>query len=326
MKKILICLLAVSALASCVPAKKFKDLEAKYSRLRKDNRNMSKELAEAKVALEKTKEERDLALVDLDALSNKYNEVSGEYDAAKANLAQLQDSYNALETNSSASIAENSKKNRQLLEELESKQNDLAEKTAALEAERKRLERLQKDLADRSARVDELEGLIAAKDAKMRGLKDAISKALTDFEGKGLTVEQRDGKVYVSLENKLLFDSGSWTVGTNGTKAVKQLGSVLADNPEIAVLIEGHTDNVPYGGSGNLQGNWDLSAKRATSIVNILRQNKRIDPKNLTAAGRGEYAPVAENDTPENKAKNRRIEVILTPKLDEVKALLQEID
>lgn len=326
MKKILICLLAVSALASCVPAKKFKDLEAKYSRLRKDNRNMSKELAEAKAALEKTKEERDLALVDLDALSNKYNEVSGEYDAAKANLAQLQDSYNALETNSSASIAENSKKNRQLLEELESKQNDLAEKTAALEAERKRLERLQKDLADRSARVDELEGLIAAKDAKMRGLKDAISKALTDFEGKGLTVEQRDGKVYVSLENKLLFDSGSWTVGTNGTKAVKQLGSVLADNPEIAVLIEGHTDNVPYGGSGNLQGNWDLSAKRATSIVNILRQNKRIDPKNLTAAGRGEYAPVAENDTPENKAKNRRIEVILTPKLDEVKALLQEID
>ena len=311
---------------SCVPAKKFKDLEAKYSRLRKDNRNMSKELAEAKAALEKTKEERDLALVDLDALSNKYNEVSGEYDAAKANLAQLQDSYNALETNSSASIAENSKKNRQLLEELESKQNDLAEKTAALEAERKRLERLQKDLADRSARVDELEGLIAAKDAKMRGLKDAISKALTDFEGKGLTVEQRDGKVYVSLENKLLFDSGSWTVGTNGTKAVKQLGSVLADNPEIAVLIEGHTDNVPYGGSGNLQGNWDLSAKRATSIVNILRQNKGIDPKNLTAAGRGEYAPVAENDTPENKAKNRRIEVILTPKLDEVKALLQEID
>lgn len=326
MKKILICLLAVSALVSCVPAKKFKDLEAKYSRLRKDNRNMSKELAEAKAALEKTKEERDLALVDLDALSNKYNEVSGEYDAAKANLAQLQDSYNALETNSSASIAENSKKNRQLLTELESKQNDLAEKTAALEAERKRLERLQKDLADRSARVDELEGLIAAKDAKMRGLKDAISKALTDFEGKGLTVEQRDGKVYVSLENKLLFDSGSWTVGTNGTKAVKQLGSVLADNPEIAVLIEGHTDNVPYGGSGNLQGNWDLSAKRATSIVNILRQNKRIDPKNLTAAGRGEYAPVAENDTPENKAKNRRIEVILTPKLDEVKALLQEID
>ncbi len=326
MKKILICLLAVSALASCVPAKKFKDLEAKYSSLRKDNRNMSKELSEAKAALEKTKEERDLALVDLDALSNKYNEVSGEYDAAKANLAQLQDSYNALETNSSASIAENSKKNRQLLAELESKQNDLAEKTAALEAERKRLERLQKDLADRSARVDELEGLIAAKDAKMRGLKDAISKALTDFEGKGLTVEQRDGKVYVSLENKLLFDSGSWTVGTNGTKAVKQLGSVLADNPEIAVLIEGHTDNVPYGGSGNLQGNWDLSAKRATSIVNILRQNKRIDPKNLTAAGRGEYAPVAENDTPENKAKNRRIEVILTPKLDEVKALLQEID
>jgi len=101
---------------------------------------------------------------------------------------------------------------------------------------------------------------------------------------------------------------------------------VLAQNPDIAVLIEGHTDDVPYSGSGNLKGNWDLSAKRATAIVNILRENATIDPKNLTAAGRGEFAPLAPNDTAENKAKNRRIEVILTPKLDEVTALLKDIN
>ncbi len=325
-KKSLLILLAVSTLASCVPAKKFKDLEASYSRLRKDNRSLEDNVKDLKAELKKRNEIYDKVSKDLASSMIRVEELEGEYASAKANLEQLQASYNALESNSSATIAENSQKNRQLLAELETKQNDLAEKTAALEAERTRLEKLEKDLADRSARVDELEGVIAAKDATMRALKESISKALTDFEGKGLTVEQRDGKVYVSLENKLLFDSGSWTVGANGTKAVKQLGSVLADNPDIAVLIEGHTDNVPYGGSGNLAGNWDLSAKRATAIVEILRTNRDIDPKNLTAAGRGEYAPVAENDTAENKAKNRRIEVILTPKLDEVTALLNDID
>ncbi len=170
----------------------------------------------------------------------------------------------------------------------------------------------------------ELEQVIAAKDAAMTKLKNAISSALTDFEGKGLTVEQRDGKVYVSMENKLLFSSGSWAVGSEGRRAVQQLGSVLGDNPDIAVLIEGHTDNVPYKGNGTLTSNWDLSTKRATSIVNILRENSNINPQNLTAAGRGEFAPVASNDSPQGKAKNRRIEVILTPKLDELSKLLNE--
>ena len=181
------------------------------------------------------------------------------------------------------------------------------------------------ELESRSQRVAELENVIASKDAAMHKLKDAISKALTNFEGKGLTVEQRNGKVYISMENKLLFESGSWYVGAQGKQAVKQLGSVLAENPEISVLIEGHTDNVPYKGNAQLSGNWDLSAKRATAIVNILRENDAINPENLTAAGRGEFAPIAANDTAEGKAKNRRIEVILTPKLDEISKLLNEI-
>ena len=155
-------------------------------------------------------------------------------------------------------------------------------------------------------------------------LKKSLSDALLNFEGNGLTVEQRDGKVYVSMENKLLFKSGSWAVGSEGRQAIEQLGSVLAENPDIAVLIEGHTDNVPYQGNGQIAGNWDLSTKRATAIVTILRENASINAENLTAAGRGEFAPVATNDTPEGKAKNRRIEVILTPKLDELSRLLKD--
>ena len=213
--------------------------------------------------------------------------------------------------------AENAKKNRELLAQLEAKEQALA-------AENARLQKLKQDMESRSQRILELENVIASKDAAMNKLKDAISRALTNFEGKGLTVEQRDGKVYVSMENKLLFQSGSWAVGVNGKQAVKQLGSVLAENPDIAILIEGHTDNDPYNGTGQLSGNWDLSTKRATAIVQILRENPAINPENLTAAGRGEYAPIATNDTNEGKAKNRRIEVILTPKLDEISKLLND--
>ena len=220
-----------------------------------------------------------------------------------------------MEQNSSKEIADNIQKNRELLAQLEAKE-------LALAAENDRLLKLEADMQERSQRIAELEALIASKDQAMRDLKNAISSALTAFEGKGLTVEQRNGKVYVSMENKLLFKSGSWAIGSEGRIAIEQLGSVLADNPEIAVLIEGHTDNDPFSSGGPIANNWDLSTKRATAIVQILSENASINPESLTAAGRGEYAPIASNDTTEGKAKNRRIEVVLTPKLDEISKLL----
>jgi len=202
----------------------------------------------------------------------------------------------------------------------------LEEKEKALIAEQDRLLRLQQELEARSKRVNQLEGIIDAKEAQMRNLKTAISAALVDFEGQGLTVEQRDGKVYVSMENKLLFSSGSWAVNENGKSAVVALARVLAVNPDIAVLIEGHTDNVPYTSNGNISDNWDLSTKRATAIVTIVVENERIDANRLTAAGRGQYDPIESNQTPEGRAANRRIEVILTPKLDEISRILNQFE
>jgi chemotaxis protein MotB len=302
--------------SSCVSSKVHKDLQSQYDNLQAKNQKLSNDLKETR-----SKGEKDLA-----ALQGEYNNLKAECDQLKSDLKNtearyesLKNSYDALEANSSTEIAENSKRNRELLAQLEEKENKLID-------EQTRLEKLRKDLASRSKRIDELEGLIAAKDAKMNALKTAVSNALTNFEGKGLTVEQRNGKVYVSMENKLLFGSGSWAVNAEGKKAVQQLGAVLALNPDIAVLIEGHTDNVPYGGTGQLTDNWDLSTKRATSIVQILRENSGIDPFNLTAAGRGEYAPVTTNATSDGKAKNRRIEVILSPKLDEINQLLNEME
>ncbi|MFC4723119.1 OmpA family protein [Geojedonia litorea] len=317
-KKLSLIALTLILTSSCVSKKIYTDLENKYADLKKEHRQLSDENSDLTAALNKAQNDLAKLQKSFDETVAQRDRLQSDYEATKSNLDNLKASYDALEKNSSAAIAENSKKNRELLAQLEAKEQALA-------AENARLENLKRELESRSQRVAELENVIASKDAAMSRLKDAISKALTNFEGKGLTVEQRDGKVYVSMENKLLFESGSWAVGSNGKEAVRQLGTVLADNPEIAILIEGHTDNVPYAGNGQLSGNWDLSTKRATAIVNILRENASINPENLTAAGRGEYAPIATNTTAEGRAKNRRIEVILTPKLDEISKLLNEI-
>jgi len=311
-------LLALTLMTSCVSKKVYTDLETKYADLKKENRT----LADENAAIGKEKNELDLKSKDLqaqlDKLMGERDRLSKDYASTKSGLDKMQSSYNDLEKSSGETNASISKKNRELLAELEAKGKALA-------AEQERLNKLKAELQDRSQRVDELEGMIASQEAGLKKLKETLSKALNGFTGKGLTVEQKNGKVYVSMENKLLFGSGSWTVGTEGKKAVVEVAKVLAANPDIAVLIEGHTDNVAYAGSGQVADNWDLSTKRATAIVHILKENKGVDPKNLTAAGRSEYSPIAGNDTAEGKAKNRRIEIILTPKLDELSKMLNEI-
>jgi chemotaxis protein MotB len=270
--------------------------------------------------------------VGLERLNSQIEKLTTDKTRAEMELAAIQnsydrlkESYDALVANSDENLQEILERNRALLAQLEAKERELSAKEQALLEKERNIQNAQSALEASAQRVTELEVIIAAKDARMHSLKDAISKALTNFEGNGLTVEQRDGKVYVSMENKLLFESGSWSVNSRGREAVEALGSVLADNKEIAVLIEGHTDNVPFGGNGNINNNWDLSTKRSTAIVAILTENNGISKENLTAAGRGEYAPVANNKGKEGRAKNRRIEVVLTPKLDEINKLLNEM-
>jgi len=172
-------------------------------------------------------------------------------------------------------------------------------------------------------RVDELEGIIRRKDSTVAFVRQKVADALLGFNGKGLTVNMRDGKVYVSLENSLLFAPGSWNVAANGQVALENLAKVLADNEDISVLVEGHTDNDPYRGQGQVKDNWDLSVLRATNVVKILTGSSGLSPERITAAGRGEFVPLVANDSPENKAVNRRTEIILTPDLTELANLLE---
>ena len=318
-KNIALGIVVLTLATSCVSKKFFNELESKFADLKKENRKT----ADLNDSITKAKNKLDL---DYASLKADYDKTKAERDklaidfaAADKNLKTLQASYNALEKNSDESLKANMAKNRELLAQLEAKEKALA-------AEKDRLNKLSADLKKGTDRVNELESIMAAKEAAMKKLKDALSKSLKAFEGKGLTVNQRDGKVYVSMENKLLFESGSWAVGSEGKKAVVAVATVLAQNPDIAVLIEGHTDNDKFGGAvGQIENNWDLSTKRATAIVNILSENKAVKKENLTAAGRGEFAPLMSNDTPEGKAKNRRIEIILTPKLDEISKMLNDL-
>ena len=311
-KKISLGLLIIVLSTSCVSKKIYNDLESKYADLKKENRSISDENTD----LLKSKSQLELDQValnkELAKIKSEREKLQVDYAALTKKMDVLKDSYTALEKNSSESLKANMAKNRELLEQLGAK-----EKALALEQEK---------LNKNAQRLQELEALIAAKEESMRKLKETLSKALNSFEGKGLTVEQKNGKVYVSMENKLLFKSGSWAVGSEGKNAVVEVGKVLGDNPDISVLIEGHTDDDPFGGSGPIADNWDLSTKRATAIVAILSENKAVNKQNLTAAGRGEFSPLASNATTEGKAKNRRIEIILTPRLDEIAEMLKEIN
>ena len=318
-KRIVFGFAILSFMTSCVSKKIYNDLENKYTDLKKENRFLSDENEELHKANAEFDSVNKALTAERDQLKADRDKLQADYTATSNNLKTLQDSYAALEKNSNDALETNMSKNRDLLAQLDAKEKTLA-------AEQDRLNKLSSELATNAKRLNELEAMIAAKDASMKKLKDTLSKALNAFEGKGLTVYQKNGKVYVSMENKLLFQTGSWSVGSEGRTAVVEVGKVLAQNPDITVLIEGHTDNDKILGNigGGIENNWDLSTKRATAIVNILCENSGIRKQNLTAAGRGEFAPILSNDNNEGKAKNRRIEIILTPKLDEISKMLNE--
>lgn len=318
LKSVVLFALSAMFLSSCVSKKIYQDLENEFAKLKKECREMEdshNQLKSDKSQLDIEKSNLDKQIAQLTLDRQKLNE---DLANIQAKINELNQSYAQLENESTLSKKESQAKQSEL-------SSQLAEKEALLKAEQERLFKLKDELDQRSNRINELESMIAAKEQSMKALKETMSKALNNFEGKGLTVEQKNGKVYVSMENKLLFNTGSWAVNTEGKSAVIEVAKVLAANPEIAVLIEGHTDNTPFRGTvDGVTDNWSLSTKRAISIVEIILQNKQVDASNLTAAGRSEFAPIAPNTTPENKAKNRRIEIILTPKLDEISKMLSD--
>jgi chemotaxis protein MotB len=178
------------------------------------------------------------------------------------------------------------------------------------------------DLAKREARLKEVEDILRKRDEATNALKDKLQKALLGFTQNGLSVDIRNGKVYVSLTDKLLFPSGSIVIDDKGKQALKQLAVVMNKEADINMAVEGHTDDKKVKNLGQIKDNWDLSVLRATSVARYLTEVEKIDPKRLTATGKGEFQPIDPGTTPESLAKNRRIEIVLSPKLDELYNLI----
>jgi chemotaxis protein MotB len=241
-----------------------------------------------------------------------------ERDLAKA----TQDYDDLLKDFTDLNVSNQSAMNK-LLGNIDTYKDELTAKEKLLNAQRDSLEAAKAILAEKEARINEMQKILSQKDAEVKALKDKVTAALKGFEGSGLDVYEKDGKVYVSMQDKLLFPSASWSLNEQGLNAIRNLASVLENEKDISVLIEGHTDNVPFNGNGQVKDNWDLSVMRATSVVKALLQNGNIDPVRLSASGRSEYLPIDPNDNAEARAKNRRTEIILTPNLDQLFQLIQ---
>ena len=329
-QKIAVALLFISMFAACVPAKKVEDIKRKKeiceeqrAALEEANRKLDEDFTEI------NEKYKDL-LKNLKALSSDTTVQGRSLRLMTKNYDQLNQTYELLLEKNKELLAGREAESADMFKNLTESQKNLRDRTTALEEARKNLEAKEKNLAQlktelekREERVNELEAVLARKDSAVLALKAKVQDALLGFENNGLTIEQKNGKVYVSLDESLLFASGKYDIEKKGKEALNNLGAVLEKNADVNVLVEGHTDNVPFNGSGIIKDNWDLSVKRATSVVKIILEKNNIDAQRLTAAGRADYVPIATNDTKEGRAKNRRTEIILTPKLDELFKLLE---
>jgi len=305
---------------ACVPARKYEELEAKYKKSIADaelyktkSQDCDAEKLELESQLNELRKNHNILTDDLANLERSYKETLRQYEEIKDNHKILKDQYDALLKLSERESQLLGKELDATRLELQKKEDELNRLAAELNQKEQRLAQVESDLEAREKRVNELEEIISKKDAATEALRQKIADALLGFKDKGLTVEEKDGKVYVSMEAKLLFASGKTDVGSEGKKAIIQLAKALEGQEDIDVLVEGHTDTDEMRGSGHPKDNWELSVLRSTAVVKIMTSNSSIDPKILTAAGRSKFVPLGED-----KAKNRRIEVILIPKLTEL--------
>jgi chemotaxis protein MotB len=320
MKNLFYCLafLVISAsLSSCLVSKKKYDEEAAAAKkAMEEKRDCNEKLDKANDEIKSlndqlaklNKEIEDLKNQNL-TLGEKADRLKQANDDANKMYNDLKDEYQNL---SKASSKDKEKLNLAL-----------ADKEATLNQKQAELQKLSDQLADREKRLKDLQDLMAKKDAALADLKKKIIDALTGFNNDELKVTQKDGKIYVSLSEKLLFKTGSFSVDAKGKSAIVKVAEVLNKLPDVTIVVEGHTDNKQYTiAKGEVKNNWDLSSMRAAAVANIIVTEGNLDAKRVVAEGHSEYEPVASNDTPEGRSLNRRIELVLSPDLREIMKIL----
>jgi chemotaxis protein MotB len=318
--------IALVSLHSCVPQRKYAELDSRKSSLEQDNESLrqSNEQLQAKnkeltTNLETSNGSVAELIEDTTQLGKEYRQLRTQYDK----INELND---ILSKKSSELLSHATGENKKLVDELNRTQEALQKKEDMLKGLEKNLNDKQaaidvakKELEEKQKRVSDMENLLAEQQAASEALKNKVQNALLGFKDKGLTVSEKDGKVYVSMEAKLLFATGSTSVDPNGKKALIDLAKAIESEADMEIIVEGHTDTDKLAAASYPKDNWDLSVLRATEVIKIMLANSAVKPQILSAAGRSEYFPVDASD----KAKNRRIEIILQPKLDELYKLIE---
>jgi chemotaxis protein MotB len=332
MKKTCLIILFISTLltTACVPLTRFKTLEQQSADCQQERESLKTENDKIMAENREIKTSLDIAQKDLQKALKEFTSSRADLEDLQLKHFRLNKDYDDLKEAQQTLLKGSESEIRKLMSELQGSQQSLDQQemelnklSGTLDEKKKNIDRMQEELNHRNARLTELEDILKKQEATVNSLKRSVSEALTGFENQGLSVTQKNGKVYVSLDEKLLFPSGSTTVDPKGVAALKKLAGVLEKNPEISINIEGHTDDVPVIPGSNFRDNWDLSVLRATSIVRILLQGSSIDPKRLSVSGRGEFFPVDPSKTAEARQKNRRTEIILSPRLDELFKLIE---
>ena len=314
MQKIILSGIIALSMASCVPAKKYNELVER-------ERVCSEELATYKASSISNEGKAK----DLEA---KYDQIKKEVSTLKKDTLQLGSDYRFLQAQYDLMVAQNEAYERKIDQmrlsgaketagyqaDIDAKNVELQRKEDALRALETEIGAKQKLLEDREKRVNELEEAMQRKDDAIKTLKTKVAGALKGFENKGLTVVEKNGKIYVSLEAKLLFASGSTSIETEGKRAITDLAKVLENEKDLEIVVEGHTDTDKLAAASHPKSNWELSVLRSTAIVELMISSSKVNPAQLMAAGRSEFHPV----DPKDKAKNRRIEIIISPNLEEL--------
>jgi chemotaxis protein MotB len=322
--------LIAAVLTSCVPQRKLEECqdkqkacETELAALKTTSQANDAKIKDMTDQLAQNTKVIDGLKRDTNVLGSNYRILTVKYDKLNQLNDELMDKLNKQLSSSEKDNAKLSGDLQATQTQLLKKQDELTLLSGQLNKQKQSLDSLSAQLQLREKRVNELESILKQKDQAAADLKKKLSDALYNFENKGLTITQKNGKIYVSMDESLLFASGKTAVEPKGVEALKNLSKVLDQNPDINIMVEGHTDDVPMHGNGEIKDNWDLSVMRATSVTKIILQGSPgIDPKRISAAGRGEFFPLDPAKTPEARKKNRRTEIILTPKLDELLKVL----
>ncbi|MBI3136612.1 MAG: OmpA family protein [Bacteroidetes bacterium] len=306
------------AVLSCVPVKKYRDLEANYNKCMEEQSvykskaiDYENQVKELNVQLENMRTSIETLIADTARIGHEYRTLQTDYQKAVETNKALEEKYTHMVTSGTA-------ENAKLINELEATRIELQKKEDQLNELEKELNARSRVLDEKEKRIDELEQIIASKDEAVRLLKEKIASALRGFADRGITVVEKDGRIYVRMEAQLLFASGKTDVSKDGQVALIDLAKVLETQHDIDILVEGHTDIDPMNSGTSPKDNWELSVLRATSVVKIMLANSAMDPTSITAGGRSEFVPV----DPADKSKNRRIEIIITPDLSKLFELI----